>query len=279
MRRRGPQNATGDPRRVLFVGDVHGALGWLKLVVREAERQRCDAIVQLGDFGYWPHTPEGRRYLAEATRLLDAANLTLWFIDGNHENFDMLWSDEHPLAEDGSQLVAPRVRYLARGQRLRWRGVELLALGGAHSIDRDWRLQAEPHPRSYWWPQETLTHRDVQRACEGGRCDILLSHDAPAGVTIFADSHSDSHVYARETESNRAAVAAVVDATRPVLVLHAHWHVRYSGQYRNQSLRLDLPVEGLDRDGSYERNWLLLDLDAFRDANGIGAEADGSTGP
>ena len=79
-----------DVTRVLAVGDLHGNLAWTKRVIQESVEAGTSTILQLGDFGYWPHTPDGARFLEAVSKDLQDADVNLFFIDGNHENFDEL---------------------------------------------------------------------------------------------------------------------------------------------------------------------------------------------
>ncbi len=51
------------PRRVLVAGDIHGNVSWIRRLCDLAQQHDCDAILQLGDFGFWPHHPDGARFI------------------------------------------------------------------------------------------------------------------------------------------------------------------------------------------------------------------------
>jgi calcineurin-like phosphoesterase family protein len=246
-----------EPRRVLSVGDVHARGAWMEVVCAQAHRLGCEAILQLGDFGFWPHEDDGRAYLEVVAELLERFELDCFFLDGNHDNLDALFSSELPAAGPFRRM-GPRLYYVPRAARWTWQGISFLAMGGAHSIDKHWRLANEPAPRSWWWPEELIREADVRRALEGGPVDVLVAHDCPAGVDL------GDFVLDEETERNRLVLKRIVDGTRPRLLLHGHWHRRASGWYRNSELGFATRVEGLDIERTYERNWLLLDLLALR---------------
>ncbi len=50
-----------EPRRVLLAGDTHGNGRWVGHLCKLARRHGCEVILQLGDFGFWPHTTAGLR--------------------------------------------------------------------------------------------------------------------------------------------------------------------------------------------------------------------------
>ena len=108
------------PKRLLLAGDTHGNSSWVSELCRLAETNECDAILQLGDFGYWPHTEWGQQFLAQASIDSKKAGLSgLYFIDGNHENHDALADirSEHP---EGMPAVADNVYWIPRGHRWTW---------------------------------------------------------------------------------------------------------------------------------------------------------------
>lgn len=133
---RGPRPS--DPIRLLVAGDTHGnQLHWEHVLLPAAREHQVDAIVQLGDLGYWPLTGEGLDYLAWLSAELDDADLSVIFVDGNHEDHRAL--RQLPARPDGFVEVTDRILWAPRGHRWTWQGVRFLALGGAYSIDRQYR--------------------------------------------------------------------------------------------------------------------------------------------
>lgn len=204
------------PGIVALAGDWHGRLPYASDAIRAAKAGGAEAIVHLGDFGYRfePSYLHGLDAVLEDTPLL--------FVDGNHEDFD--WLLEKPLADDGTRPVSRCVAHLPRGLRWVWHGRTWLALGGAYSVDRAHREEGES-----WWPQEQIGDEDLGRACEGGRADVLVAHDSPAGVASPRGYAAGSFPAEDEAinESHRERVRAVADAVSPRLIAHGHFHTRY----------------------------------------------------
>jgi predicted phosphodiesterase len=213
--------------RLLFLGDTHRNPRFLAAAFEAAKREGCEQIIQLGDFGYgwqWLALGEGLeicKFSAVASVLVDSTGIELWFIDGNHENFDRLALQA--VAPDGSQEVAPGVRHLARGQRFELGGCSFLALGGATSLDR----MARTEGRS-WWAAEAITTEDVA-ACGTEPVDVLVCHDAPLESGLPADRHSSGFGMSADIDwyLNRLRLSEVLAATSPDLVIHGHLHRRY----------------------------------------------------
>ena len=257
--------------KLLVSGDWHGEFLAAQASAREAVRRDCDAIVQCGDFGYWPHTDAD--YLTQVNSAMKKASkklgrdLNVYWVDGNHENFDALFGGNWEVTPEGFWKMADHVFYVPRGTRWEWNGTKFLALGGGYSMDKQWRLGQGPIGQ-YWWPQETITQRNVYECINGldgvgyevGEVDVMFTHDMPAGNDLGMRLLKNFP----EDEQNRMAVRTVVDAVKPTHLFHGHYH------HPNDSV---LPIDGhnvkihsLDmfhggRDEHNIRMWKTLELE------------------
>jgi hypothetical protein len=149
------------PAAVCLVGDLHGNYASALLAIEHAAGVTPLAI-QLGDFGWWRAGPDTDRYIAALDQRLGSYDMTLLWLDGNHEDFDALY--DIPLdADTGLRRIAGRIWHLTRGYRWSWDDRVWMALGGAVSVDR--------HHRSLgtsWWAQETITDVEVAHASDPG---------------------------------------------------------------------------------------------------------------
>ena len=252
-----------EPRKLLVSGDWHGDFRAAQASVRRANALGCDAVFQCGDFGFWPHTDPDYVTQVNATFRRGSKRrdypLNVYWIDGNHENFDMLFGGEWEKTPEGFWKLAEHVFYVPRATRWEWSGTKFLALGGAHSIDKEWRLAQGPVGQ-YWWPQETITTRDTYN-CLGDPVDVMFTHDMPEGTELGIKLYKLD----REDENNRFAVRQVADAVKPKHLFHGHYH------HGNQSiLRINdnrpIHVHSLDmyRGGMDEHNddcWTVLSLE------------------
>ncbi len=227
--------------RVLVAGDTHGRLEQVRLLVMVAERENCGRIVQVGDFGFWPHVEP---FHERVDRLAARAGLDFLWLDGNHENFDAL-ERLVDVDADAPQPMGERLWYLPRASTWEWAGCRFMALGGAYSIDKAHRVEGHS-----WWSQELLTREQVSRALDRGPVDVLLTHDAPDGVVpIVTSSYKGDEI----SRGNRRAISAVREAVQPALLVHGHYHHRYTATI-DRTL-----VEGLGRDGDGPDSWLVID--------------------
>lgn len=107
---------------------------------RQKEMTKDDYVIICGDFGgvwsFTGETPEEKYWL----NWLNNKPFTTLFVDGNHENFDRLLSNEFPEVDFGgskAKKIRDSVLYLQRGNIYEIDGCKILALGGARSHDID----------------------------------------------------------------------------------------------------------------------------------------------
>jgi hypothetical protein len=251
------------PQKALLLGDVHGRAGWFAAICEEARRRGCDALVQVGDLGYGVgDTPEALAFPARLEEELTRYGLSLFFVDGNHDNFDLLLDPTKPLTAEGFRQLSPRVFYIPRATRWSWHGVRYLALGGAYSLDRRGRDKAEEleqKARVWWWPEERISEGDLYRSLDGPPVDVLLTHDAPLEARLPGAPYPSP-----PTEANRRYISTLAARLKPRLLVHGHWHVRYQDVYRPAD-GPRLQVIGLSRDGDWPGCFAELDLVALRE--------------
>ena len=102
-------------------------------------------------------------------------------------------------------------------------GVSFLSLGGANSIDRFERV-----PGLSWWAEEQISLGDAYRAVSGGRVDVVLAHDAPAGAKVLSQKEITESIWPARAvgyaNESRYMMRQVVDAVQPKLFFHGHYH-------------------------------------------------------
>lgn len=231
---------------LMAIGDMHGNLfAWERTVMRHIEIHNPDVIVQVGDMGYGWSADYGHgwddAYLNRLDELLEEANRDVFWLDGNHENFDRLEQiGAFPNKREPVQ-TSERTWYLPRGYVWEMAGKRVMAVGGAYSVDKPYRTEG-----SSWWPQEELTDEDVERAVAQGRVDVMLTHDTYTGFRVpgvHAEWKQDE--FAVLCKPNRDKLLTILNSAQPQLYIHGHYHVGYTE--RDESHALD--VMGLDREG------------------------------
>lgn len=137
---------------------------------------------------------------------------------GNHENFDTIL--KLPVMPDGLAPWRSNIFILPRGGRTVIDGLTIGGLGGAYSIDQQWRTEG----RDYWADEEP-TPEEAEKLIAGGPVDVLLTHDAPAGVPVVGIFELAPEAEARANET-RVLLRDVVETLHPPLVFCGHWHQR-----------------------------------------------------
>lgn len=156
-------------------------------------------VIIAGDFGFIWRNPEGPR--GEGTpihikdmrtirHVFDKMPFTVLFLDGNHENFNVI--ETLPIVEKWGGKVQPvtdNVYHLMRGEVYTIDNKSILTVGGGLSVDRKYRTEGYS-----WWPQEELLESELANALVNlektqNKVDLVISHTAPQSVVKELDAH------------------------------------------------------------------------------------------
>jgi len=211
---------------ICAAGDIHGAMDRLYDDVLSFEASlgvRFDYVLHVGDFGIWPDPDR----IDKATRHHDGAgDFPTWlresrksprptvFIKGNHEDFE--WLDARHDPE-----VLPGLVYLQNGRTLDIRNqagdtVRVGGVGGCYGPSDYQRLS----DRLQGYARRHYTADEVERLAGTGSVDIVLTHDAPAGVRFQRHRRSAGHV------SEAAGLDVLLARVRPRVCIFGHYHTR-----------------------------------------------------
>lgn len=173
---------------IYVTGDTHGDLNRFKDPALKSLR-RGDTLIICGDFGFlWDGS---KRERAVIKKLLEK-DYTIAFIDGCHENFDIL--EQYPLTEwcgGKARIIGNNLIHLTRGQVFTIEDKKIFAFGGGHSQDFDFRRDS-----TNWWEREQPTHEEIIEAIRNldensNDIDYVVTHEPPAslkdclGVDVF----------------------------------------------------------------------------------------------
>ena len=176
---------------IYVTGDRHGypqSMGEEALPGQIAWTDR-DVLLIAGDFGF---VFDGEQAGTGETQVLDELAkrpYTIAFVDGNHENFDALVG--YPMAQRYGgpvRLIRPNIYWLQRGYVYTIQGKTFFTMGGAYSMDKDYRMAVlRATGRKCWFYQELPTDEEYRRAAKsledaGYRVDYVLTHTAPASI-------------------------------------------------------------------------------------------------
>lgn len=180
--------------KIYVHGDTHGGYhaNYIKTAHFQDQKQHSknDLLVILGDFGYiW--CDEGTAfYEQQQSNISQLANRNFQtcFLDGNHENFDLL--EKLPQAQIWGGKVGVvnvkgstnKIYHLKRGEIYEINGKKILAVGGAVSIDKVHRT-----PHVSWWVQESINQSEMDNTIANlnkhSWCvDLVFTHTCPSRI-------------------------------------------------------------------------------------------------
>ena len=175
---------------IYITGDTHGMQDWEKLNTTNFPNQLYmpletdkyhgnDYLIILGDFGgIWGDEGHDRHVI----KTYNQRRFMTLFIDGNHENHDLL--DQYPVEEwNGGKVhcISDKVVHLMRGQVYTIEGIKIFTMGGAESTDKKYRKEG-----TSWWAREMPSDEEYEEALRNlekhnFEVDIVLTHCAPEG--------------------------------------------------------------------------------------------------
>lgn len=186
-----------------ITGDTHGYPRRLKAI---SAYDDADAIIVCGDFGFlFDGSKEEERTLEELNR----RGVPILFLDGNHENYDLL--KQYPVTEwNGGkiQFIRENIIHLMRGQVYTINGYKIFVMGGAecHDIEDGIIDPDDPHAITKirhlqegdkrfrikhvsWWPEELPLEEELAEglrnlAAHNYEVDAILTHCAPTSLQI-----------------------------------------------------------------------------------------------
>ncbi|MCR5590847.1 MAG: metallophosphoesterase [Lachnospiraceae bacterium] len=178
----------------IITGDTHGTLDIGKVVrffaEHEGEYTEDDYLIILGDVGVCAFTPSVEK---ETRQILRDLPVTVLFIDGNHEHFEML--NNYPVDHwmgGKVHIIEPGIIHLMRGQVYDIDGTTFFTFGGAHSTDMIFRTEGVD-----WFPEEIPTHEEYEEGLSNlenhdYKVDYILTHSAPREVAAALGFGEDS---------------------------------------------------------------------------------------
>lgn len=198
---------------IFITGDCHA--DWKKFskesFPEQAEMTRDDFVIVCGDFGLW-HDDKTERWWF---KWFEEKNFTVLFVDGNHENFDRLYSEFEVVDFHGGKAhkIRENIYHLMRGYVFDLCGKKFFAFGGAssHDIDdgildradfdsdeefvatvKDWDKRRKMFRINHlsWWKQELPTEDELAFGLQtliqnGNKVDYIISHCCPQEIALF----------------------------------------------------------------------------------------------
>lgn len=196
---------------VYVTGDCHADFSRFSTsrFVEGKDLSRDDTVIVCGDFGIWHDDREERHKLD----WLQEKPFTIAFVDGNHENFDRLYSDEFQTGEFHGGMahkIRENIYHLMRGEIFYFDGKAFFTFGGASSHDIDdgildfddfnteaefirvykqWDKQGKSFRVNHlsWWEQELPSNEEMDHGLKtlndhGNKVDYVITHCCPQEI-------------------------------------------------------------------------------------------------
>lgn len=172
---------------IFVTGDCHIPIDYDKLFtfnkwIKDQNITEEVYLIVCGDFGLlWDGGLRDSTYINKLTKELD---YTILWIDGNHENFDLIKTYTISEMFGGKvQSITPKIHRLRRGEIYSIEGNNILTIGGAGSIDKAIRTEGIS-----WWADENITRLDMLNfrtniSKNHTSIDYIITHECPSHIT------------------------------------------------------------------------------------------------
>lgn len=168
---------------VYITGDLHGEEAFIKTIPERCpELGKGDILIVAGDFGlpWWAPSVEKSWNDQKLLTILSEYEFTVCFVDGNHENYDLL--KEYPYEEKWGgrvQKIVENVYHLCRGELFTMEGNRIFTFGGATSVDKEYRTE-----HISWWREENASQAEKDYGLDmlksvDWNVDYVITHTAP----------------------------------------------------------------------------------------------------
>jgi hypothetical protein len=167
---------------VYVTGDTHGDPERLSKSALKCLNDG-DTLIVCGDFGFiWDRSKTEQKIL----KAFSKRKYNICFIDGTHENFDLL--NGYPLTSwNGGKVhqISDNIFHLMRGQIFDIEGLRIFTMGGGESPDIEYRYEMDT-----WSELEIPTREELIEGVDNlqkydGKVDLVITHEPPAKIKDF----------------------------------------------------------------------------------------------
>lgn len=181
--------------RIIFTGDTHGSLEIKRLSFKNFPEGRNltknDYVIICGDFGcVWDGSNCDKYWLD----WLEDRPFTTLFVDGNHENFPLIYSYSTTIWNGGKiHQIRPSVKHLMRGQIFILNNMTFFTMGGATSVDKVYRKEGKS-----WWFEEIPSYNEMAEGVNNlikynNKVDYIITHCLPSSILNKFDKWYPQH--------------------------------------------------------------------------------------
>jgi DNA repair exonuclease SbcCD nuclease subunit len=190
-----------------------------------------DYVIIAGDFGAVWDGDRSDKYLQKN---YNERNFTTLFVDGNHENFDLLNSYPVEMWNGGKiHRISDSIIHLMRGQVFTIGDKTFFTMGGALSIDKIYRTEGLS-----WWREEIPSYKEMNEAFDNllmynNKVDYVLTHTCISELTSLLVNCGS--IYPDTTTKMLDSIHSKIEFDKWYF---AHWHMekdfgKYECLYNN----------------------------------------------
>lgn len=172
-------------------GDTHNEIGQFteEIMPGESSWTADDMLLVAGDFGFVFRGED--RYISERNNLNALAKkpYQILFVDGNHEGFPFLNAYPEEIRFGAPvRKIRDNIFWLQRGYVYTIQGLSFFVMGGAHSMDKAFRMKYfEICGEQIWFESELPSKEEYQRAianlnAHNMKVDYIVTHTAPRSI-------------------------------------------------------------------------------------------------
>lgn len=179
--------------RFLITGDKHGDFRLMPLVINRLGLQKDDTLIILGDAGinyYVKKNGKNSEYMYKDTNktkitkeYLKGLSVTFFCVQGNHEaraeNIEGYKTKMWHGGKVNYQEEYPNILFSIDGEVYDIKGKKTLVLGGAYSVDKQYRIDMGYS----WFADEQMSEESKDKVRElikkDNKFDMVLSHTCP----------------------------------------------------------------------------------------------------
>ena len=210
-----------------ITGDTHGDFTRIERFCERFHPTRDDVMIILGDAGF--NYYGGKRDQRVKQRMAEMP-ITIFSIHGNHEMRPGKIPSYHLQQWHGGMVFVedayPSLLFAVDGEVFDMGGLQTIAIGGAYSVDKYYRLMNGWN----WWPDEQPTpemKKGIEKCLDyqHWKVDVVLSHTVPLKyepVEVFLPQIDQSQV----DKSTETWLDSIED-----LLAYRHW---YAGHYHTE---------------------------------------------
>jgi len=237
--------------RIFITGDTHGGQSSRtqpkgdmaklnsKLWPEGKTLTRDDYLIVAGDFGIpWFSSEYHKQFRKEEhwRKWLIKKPWTTLFIDGNHENHDML-AQLPQVDMFGSKVgkVCDHLYHLKRGEIYIINDKKFFTFGGAESTDKEGRSEGID-----WWRQEVPSVAEMDHGLgvlerHNNEVDFIISHNCPRSVSneFIRQHNAEGLYYVKINDPVGKYLEHIVSFVKFKKLFYGHWHEDWEyGKYR-----------------------------------------------